>query len=278
MRRVATTLVLGAALAVTVQSAASSLPAGAAIETHSFVSAAGRLHYDVYLPSGYDSSGQRYPVVYYLHGLPAGSLAFHGAGYVARAAAQAGLQAIVVAPQGATDADTDPEYLDGGPGDDWETAIAVQLPHVVDSLYRTIPDRTGRAIVGVSAGGYGAMLLGLHHLDTFSAIESWSGYFHPTDPLGTTSISNLPWLSAHTFVASLRSDFALRPTFLGFYVGNADGIFRAENVQFARELSRAGVPFRFRMYPAGHDQRLWSSQAVPWLGALAAQLTQPRGD
>src|SRR5689334_7306241 len=103
----------------------------ATIETHSFASAAGTIQYDVYLPPDYASSSLRYPVVYYLHGLPAGPLAFHTATYVAQAAVAAGLQAIVVAPQGATDANADPEYLDAGPGDDWETAIGVQLPHVV---------------------------------------------------------------------------------------------------------------------------------------------------
>src|SRR5581483_7819070 len=106
----------------------------------SFASAAGTIGYDVYLPSGYATSHLRYPVVYYLHGLPAGPNAYHSAGYVARAIAAAGLQVILVAPQGATAAQTDPEYLDAGPGQDWEQAIAVQLPKVIDATFRTIPN------------------------------------------------------------------------------------------------------------------------------------------
>lgn len=242
----------------------------------SFASAAGTLAYDVYLPPGYDASTLRYPVVYYLHGLPAGPGAFRAFGYVPRALEQAGRQAIVVAPQGATAADTDPEYLDAGPGREWETAIAVQLPRVIDATYRTIATREGRAIVGVSAGGYGAMLLGLHHLGLYSAIESWSGYFHPTDPGGTRSLSDRPWWSAHSFVASLRRAFAVHPTFLGFYVGAADSRFRAENVELARELSRAGVPFRFRMYPGGHVQPLWTGQAADWLSLALDRLAPPQ--
>jgi len=269
-------------LVAAVAAALALAPAGASapqlqgtIANGTFASAAGTLGYDVYLPPAYATSGLRYPVVYYLHGLPAGPLAYETFGYVARAVEQAGLQLIVVAPQGATQADPDPEYLDAGPGRDWETAIAVQLPHVIDSLYRTIPDRTGRALVGVSAGGYGAMLLGLHHLGLFGGIESWSGYFHPTDPTGTRSISSRPWLSAHTFVASLRRAFAVHPTFLGYYVGSLDTRFRAENVEFARELSQAKVPFLFRMYPLGHTQALWTAQAPPWLALLASRLAAP---
>jgi enterochelin esterase-like enzyme len=36
----------------------------------------GRLHLAVYLPSDYGTSAARYPVVYFLHGLPAASTAY----------------------------------------------------------------------------------------------------------------------------------------------------------------------------------------------------------
>src|SRR5206468_11139206 len=100
-------------------------------------------------------------------------------------AQQAGRPAIVVAPQGARVADTDPEWHDWGPGRDWETAVAVELVREVDRSFRTIPVRRGRAVIGISAGGYGAALIGLRHLPTFSVIQSWSGYFHATNPAGT---------------------------------------------------------------------------------------------
>jgi enterochelin esterase-like enzyme len=238
-------------------------------------SAAGRLSYEVYLPPGYSNSGRRYPVIYYLHGLPAGPEAYRSFGYVPAAVELTGLQAIIVAPQAATATDTDPEYLNKGVGQDWDTAIATQLPDRIDADFRTIPDRAGRAIVGASAGGYGAMLLGLHHLARFSVIESWSGYFHPTDPTGTKSIASSPWQNAHSFVHSLRRALVVHPTLIAFYVGDADTLFRAENVEYARELSRARVPFRFRIVPGGHQQSLWAAQAPDWLTLALARLEQP---
>jgi len=120
-----------------------------------------RLSFAVYLPPGYDAGTTRYPVVYYLHGLPADSRAFTSFRYVVNALELAHRQAIVVAPQGAHDGDTDAEYLDWSAGREWETAIAVELPHVVDNRYRTLPRRSARAILGVSAGGYGATVIGL---------------------------------------------------------------------------------------------------------------------
>jgi S-formylglutathione hydrolase FrmB len=152
------------------------------------VALGGRVHARVVLPPGYDASPRRrYPVVYFLHGLPATSSSYEGNDWLIDAFEQAG-RAILVMPQGARDEDTDPEYLDWGKDRKWATYVSTELPRYVDSHFRTIDGRSGRAIVGISAGGYGAMMLGLNHLDTYSVIESWSGYFHPTDPTGTRAL------------------------------------------------------------------------------------------
>lgn len=236
----------------------------------------GRLSFAVYLPPGYDTATTRYPVVYYLHGLPAGSRAFTSFRYVVNAVELAHRQAIVVAPQGSHDGDTDAEYLDWSAGREWETAIGVELPQVVDNRYRTLPRRSARAIVGVSAGGYGATVIGLHHLGEFAAIESWSGYFHPTDPTGTRPLPREPEATPLTLVPTLRSKLSSGSTFIGFYVGASDARFRPDNVLFARALSRASVPFTFAMYPGDHQQSLWSAQAPAWLGLALDRLEGPQ--
>src|SRR5437868_3848821 len=151
--RVATAALVAAVLAVAAAHAHPSAVEPPVIDT-SFVShaLAGRLHLAVYLPVDYGRDGRSYPVVYFLHGLPASPSAYRGAAFVASALRD---RAILVAPQGDRDGDSDPEYLDWGPGRDWETALADELPAWVDSHFRTIANRRGRAILGVSAGGYG---------------------------------------------------------------------------------------------------------------------------
>jgi enterochelin esterase-like enzyme len=241
----------------------------------------GRLRLSIYLPSGYASDQRRYPVVYFLHGLPASPTSFRGADFLARALEASGRKAIIVAPQGARDNDSDPEYLDWGNGRNWETAITRDIVGYVDSHYRTIPSRRGRALVGLSAGGYGAVILALHHLGAFSVIESWSGYFHPTDPAGLHALDlgsaqRNANASAHAFVKTLRRSFARRPTYFAFYVGREDARFRAENVQFDRELDAAHVPHRFRVYPGGHAQSVWQSHARAWLAVAVDHLAQAK--
>jgi len=103
----------------------------------------GDLPFAVYLPPGYTRTHARYPVIYFLHGLPASSYAYRGIGFVASALDALGRPAIVIAPRGARDGDSDPEYLDWGPGRNWETAIASELPRYVDAHYRTIRNRRG---------------------------------------------------------------------------------------------------------------------------------------
>lgn len=241
----------------------------------------GRVGFEIYLPPGYARSRERLPVVYFLHGLPASSGSFRGAAAFAKALEVAGKPAILVGPQGARDGDADPEYIDWGTGRNWETALGAELPRYVDAHYRTIADRRGRALVGLSAGGYGAVLLALHRLSAFSVIESWSGYFHPTDPTGTKpldlgSAAANRHASAHSFVSSLRRRFAKRPTFFAFYVGAQDSRFLAENRQLHRELAAGNVPHVFELYGGGHSQSLWLRHATPWLRLALDHLAPAR--
>jgi putative tributyrin esterase len=236
----------------------------------------GTLRYAVSLPPDYGTSHARYPVVYFLHGLPASPHAFRQIGFVTAALAGLRRTAIVAVPQGARGGDSDPEYLDWGRGRNWAMAISSELTRCVDRRYRTIRSRRGRALVGLSAGGYGAVVLALNHLALFSVIESWSGYFRPTDPSGTRVLPHAPTQSAHTLVPLLRRDERRRPTFFAFYVGSEDKRFRAEDEQLDRELRAAGVPHLFRIYSGAHDQTVWRVHARDWLRLALAHLAPAR--
>jgi enterochelin esterase-like enzyme len=235
---------------------------------------AGRVRTLVVLPPGYWRSTRRYPVVYFLHGLPAGPASYRSSAWLAGALRSAG-PAILVEPQGARDGDSDAEYLDWGCGRNWQTFVTRELTAYVDSYFRTIPSRAGRAIVGLSAGGYGAVAAGLTHLDRFSVIESWSGYFEPTNPAGTAPIAGGPHSNAHRLTGLLARDESRRPTFVAFYVGRGDSRFRTDNERFDGELAAAGVPHVFAQYPGGHATALWQRHATAWLRLALAHLAAP---
>jgi enterochelin esterase-like enzyme len=275
MKRAGILVLAGALLTAAVAAAG---PVGSRVQDDHFHSFAldGTLHFEVYLPADYSTTAYRYPVVYFLHGLPSGAEAYQAFGFVEHALDQVGKPAILVIPQGARWNEPDPEYVDHSPGDKWETAISRELPVIVDSLYRTIPQRAGRAIVGLSAGGFGAMHIGLAHLNTFSVIESWSGYFHPTDPSGTKAIDLGPDNDVHQQLLATRAQLLRLHTTIDFYVGSGDSRFLAENKELNLQLGRAGITHVFRVYSGGHEQRLWQKYAAPWLALALSRLAPPQ--
>jgi enterochelin esterase-like enzyme len=112
------------------------------------------------------------------------------------------------------------------------------------------------------------VLLAIHHLDDFSVIESWSGYFRPTNPAGTAVHPPHARAERPRTGSTLRARRE-RPTFFAFYVGAGDKRFRAENEQLDRELRAAGVPHVFRVYPGAHDQSVLAGHARAWLSLRA---------
>lgn len=237
-----------------------------------------QLHFLVALPEDYTSSARRYPVVYFLHGLPAGPTSYRSVAWIADAVESGGHDAIVVIPQGTRRLQGDPEYHDWGPGQNWETAIAVELPRIVDARYRTIANRTGRAIVGVSAGGYGAAILDTHHPNEYGAMESWSGYFRPTDPTGSQTLDvGSGSDNAYASVFAQIQAFRRYPTFVAFYVGRGDPTFVPDNVGFDKALRAAHIPHVFEIYAGGHDAALWQARAEAWLSLALDHLARPSG-
>jgi enterochelin esterase-like enzyme len=242
-----------------------------------------QLHVLVRLPAGYGTGTRRYPVIYFLHGLPAGPSSYENLAWVGQALDRAGGKAILVIPQGTRKVNGDPEYLDWGPGHNWATALADELPAYIDTHFRTIASRDGRALVGASAGGYGASNLGLHHPQTFSVVESWSGYFEPTDPSGETALDlGSPAANAaatvHALANALMAQFRRYPTFLAFYVGRQDTRFAQDNRQLNAELTRVGVPHVFALYPGVHSTALWKPHAYTWLAMALRHLDPARAD
>ena len=257
---------------------------GGTVRFLSFPAAAvgGSLGVAVYTPPGYASSTKRSPVIYFLHGLPNGPDAYKSRmTFLARHLGQIGAQAIAVVAQAARTGDRDPEYFDWGRGRDWQTALDSDLPRYIDARYRTIANRRGRAIIGISAGGYGALIIGLRHPEQYSVIEGWSCYFVARNLKGDAALdlgndsANLAG-SAYSVVSALHGIFARLPTYLAFYVGQSDPLFYHPNRVYDQVLRLLAVPHTFAVYPGGHNDALWGAHANNWL-QQALQHLAPAG-
>jgi diacylglycerol O-acyltransferase/trehalose O-mycolyltransferase len=132
-------------------------------------------HVRVLLPDGYaEHPERRYPVLYLLHGAFDDYRSWSDKG--AAEAITAGAPLIVVMP----DAGPGGWYTDwvnqgrGGPPA-WERFHLGQLVPWVDATFRTVAAREGRAVAGLSMGGFGALSYAARHPDTFVYGASFSG-------------------------------------------------------------------------------------------------------
>ena len=253
------------------------------VKTETFVSRAlGRsMSYDVYLPPGYNdprSADARYPVVYLLHGDPGSYDDWVTVGGIdekmdALLAREEVRPMIVVMPQGSPSRFARPtEYIDG-PRGRWETYVTKDLMRHVDSSYRTVDSASGRAIAGLSEGGYGAVNLGLRNPDEFALAGSFSGYFALSKNDGA--------VGGDASLADANSPAEYLPNLMGplpriyMYVGESDGTYVSENARFADKLRAKGASHEFRTYPGTHSWDLWRSRLPDFL-AFASRNLQGR--
>lgn len=111
------------------------------------------------------------PVIYLLHGYGGNAKTWIGVKpNLPQIADEKGI--IFVCPDGKNswywDSPKNPSYC-------YETFISSELVKYIDDHYKTVADRKGRAITGLSMGGHGAMWNAIRHKDTFGAGGSTSG-------------------------------------------------------------------------------------------------------
>ena len=138
------------------------------------------LRVNVILPTGYREGNDRhYPVLYALPGTS--NLADVWLSNIETIRLTQDLPLIVVIPDGTYNGDGGGFYTNWVDTKtsrglaNWETFHTAELVPWVDREFRTIPDRTGRAIVGISQGGFGSLSYAARHRELYGAAASFSG-------------------------------------------------------------------------------------------------------
>jgi len=214
-----------------------------------------RQPYLAYLPPGYGdraNRGQRYPVLYLLHGAPGQPSDWTNGIHIHLLAdeliARGRLRPLImVMPEGNGGLWHDSQYVDRFDGTfNAATYIARDLVRAVDARYRTVAARDGRAIAGISEGGYGAMNVALTHRGTFGTAISVSGYFRAdprevvggNDPFGGSAqlmAHNSPLLYAPSLRQGPRTSILILDSV-------QDGGYARQARLFAARLDSLGIP------------------------------------
>lgn len=215
----------------------------------------------VILPEGYEG-GKEFPVVYLLHGysdtyskwiktVPA--IKDHADRF----------KMIIVCPDG----NFDSWYFDSpvDPKIQYETYLTKELLSDIDRKYKTVRNRKGRAITGLSMGGHGALYIAIKHPDLFAAAGSMSGgvdirpfsnNWGIKEKLGVYDQNPARW-SANTI---MEMTHLIRPGQLALIIDcGKEDFFYPVNVALHEKLRYNNVPHDFIIRPGEHNWAYWAN-------------------
>ncbi len=207
-----------------------------------------------------ETSSGPFPVLYVLHGLSHDCSAWTRNTGIERYAEN--YRFMIVMP------DSGRGYSADAPdGAAYETAMVHDLIPFIDRTFRTDPRRAGRAIGGLSMGGYGALKFGLGRPDLFCSVTSHScsravTWAHePTfpEPKFTQVFGPNPKGGPNDlFSVAEKIDRRLLPT-LHMDCGTEDALLE-HNRRFHRHLESLDVPHQYAEFPGGHNWAYWDQR------------------
>jgi S-formylglutathione hydrolase FrmB len=213
----------------------------------------------VILPADYETKGNL-PVLYLLHG--------YGGNHASWIQMKRNLPdfatkygMIIVCPDGKNS-----WYWDSpaNPGSKYETYAAEELPAYIDSHYKTVKDRRGRAVTGLSMGGHGGLWLGIRHQDVFGACGSMSGgvdirpfpeNWEMKNALGEYYSNREVW-NDHTVMTQI---YRIKPSLAIIFDCGTDDFFYAVNEELHRELLYRKIKHDYITRPGAHNGEYWQN-------------------
>lgn len=214
----------------------------------------------VITPDDY-ATAKALPVVYLLHGYSGNYANWIKQAKGVENAADL-YQLIIVCPDGNNswywDSPIDPNFK-------YETYVSGELVSWIDSHYKTIKDRKGRGITGLSMGGHGALYLAFKHQDVFGAAGSMSGgvdirpfpnNWEMAARLGSYAEHPENW-EKNTVINML---YLLKPNSLALIIDcGTEDFFYKVNQNLHEQLLYRNIPHDFITRPGAHNWNYWTN-------------------
>lgn len=236
------------------------------------------VHYCVQVPGSYeqkDANGQErhYPVLYYLHGLGDNEQSFSRSGGWTliedlREHGKIG-DFLIVAPEGGASF-----YINSADGENrWSDFFLREFIPYIEGKYRTLPGRDGRAITGISMGGYGALRFAFAFPELFSAVsaqsaalivktpeelnqmaQSHSDAADAFAPLIGDPINIAHWKANDPFALARKNKVALKKMVIYLNCGQSDNYgFEEGAAALDKQLTAEGIAHEYHPYPGDHS-------------------------
>lgn len=217
----------------------------------------------VYTPAGYETSGKRYPVFYLLHGMGGDENAWSELGRTAQILdnliAQGKAKPMIVVMTNGNAA------LEAAPGESslgftapsmnlpktMEGSFETAFPEVVkfiDKTYRTQANKKGRAIAGLSMGGFHSMHISKQYPDMFNYVGLFSAAIMPGKDVKSPIYDDLE--------GKLKTQFAKKPALYWIGIGTTDFLYKA-NEDYRKMLDEKGYKYTYYETGEGHIWKNW---------------------
>lgn len=228
----------------------------------------------VYTPAGYETSGKRYPVLYLLHGMGGDEEAWISLGRTAQILDNLIAQGkakpmIVVMPNGNASQEAVPGESSRGMvpptmqlPKTMEGSYEQAFPEIVkfiDKNYRTIKSKSGRAIAGLSMGGFHSLHISKQYPDMFNYIGLFSAAIMPNKEVSSPIYENME--------GKLKVQFDKNPALYWIAIGKTDFLYKA-NEEYRKLLDEKGYKYTYYESDEGHiwkNWRIYLTEFVPML-------------
>lgn len=246
--------------------------------------------YSIYLPPDYYTSTRRYPVVYLLHGYGDNETSwvqFGGADQLTDAAIRAGElpPMIIVMP----DAGTSFYINDYQAKVRYEDMFVQEFVAHIDSMFRTRPQREFRGVAGLSMGGFGALVLAMHHPDLFGSCAALSASARTDDMIASMPDERYNTMFAPVFSGPVKGEERITLTWkrnspitlarsapegdllkVRWYIDcGDDDALSAGNALLHVALTQRKIPHEYRVRDGAHTWTYWRTGLLPALQFLA---------
>lgn len=228
----------------------------------------------IYTPPGYESSTVEYPVLYLLHGAGGDEEAWIALGRTAQImdnliASGKAKPMIVVMPNGNAGQKAAPGEWERGmykPSFMNDTrmdgAYEEAFPDImkfIESNYRVLKSKSGRAIAGLSMGGFHSLHISKEYPDMFDYVGLFSAAVMPREGVTSKVYAN--------FDEKLKIQFAKQPKLYWIAIGTTDFLYKA-NTDLRKKLDENKYPYKYYETGEGHiwkNWRIYLSEFAPML-------------
>ncbi|MFD2205280.1 alpha/beta hydrolase [Kiloniella antarctica] len=244
------------------------------------------MQYSLYLPDGYCEENLSYPILYLLHGYGGSHRDWLNGGSVVktldRLIANGLISPLIVVMPSASKS----WYVNSSKHGQFETALLLEFPKLLEANLHSLKVREGRAIAGLSMGGYGALRFAFRSPEKFGSVAALSPAIFP-NVVGKDAFKPVQLkLFAGAFDEPFSSDkynernvFTLaktisNPPAIYLTVGDDDwfGLY-AGTFSFYQHLKSQKIPVELRVTDGNHNWKLWSREIERVLIFLNEQLS-----